>query len=63
MLTFQVKLQTLDVAGNKIKKIENLSHLSELEEFWVKKHLTVVLKAIKSDVCDKFSKISFQFGV
>jgi protein phosphatase 1 regulatory subunit 7 len=29
-----VKLQTLDVAVNKIKKIENIEHLVELEEFW-----------------------------
>lgn len=32
---FQVKLDTLDVAGNKIKTIEGLSHLAELKEFWV----------------------------
>lgn len=30
-----VRLQTLDMAVNKIKKIENVSHLTELEEFWV----------------------------
>lgn len=30
-----VKLQTLDMAVNKIKKIENISHLTDLEEFWV----------------------------
>lgn len=31
----QVKLDTLDIAGNKIRKIENVAHLSELQEFWV----------------------------
>ena len=25
----------LDVASNRIKKIENVSHLTELQEFWV----------------------------
>lgn len=30
-----VRLQTLDMAVNRIKKIENVSHLTELEEFWV----------------------------
>jgi len=31
----QIKLQTLDIAGNKILRIENVAHLEELEEFWV----------------------------
>lgn len=30
-----LKLKTLDVGANKIEKIENVSHLKELEEFWV----------------------------
>lgn len=25
----------LDIASNRIKKIENISHLTELQEFWV----------------------------
>lgn len=25
----------LDIAANRIKKIENISHLTELQEFWV----------------------------
>lgn len=25
----------LDIASNRIKKIENVSHLTELQEFWV----------------------------
>lgn len=25
----------LDVASNRIKRIENISHLTELQEFWV----------------------------
>ena len=29
------KLKTLDMACNRIKKIENVDHLTELEEFWV----------------------------
>lgn len=32
---FQKKLTTLDIAANRIKKIENISHLTELKEFWV----------------------------
>lgn len=28
-------MKTLDVAGNQISKIENISHLKKLEEFWV----------------------------
>lgn len=31
-----LKLKTLDVGANKIEKIENVSHLKELEEFWVR---------------------------
>lgn len=31
----QTKLRTLDVGNNMIEEIENISHLSELEEFWV----------------------------
>ena len=30
-----LKVKTLDMACNRIKKIENVSHLVELEEFWV----------------------------
>lgn len=25
----------LDIAANRIKKIENITHLTELQEFWV----------------------------
>ena len=32
---FQTKLTTLDVAGNRIKRLQNLSHLVLMEEFWV----------------------------
>jgi len=31
----QVNLTTLDVASNRIKVVENVSHLLKLEEFWV----------------------------
>ena len=30
----QVKLTTLDVASNRIEKLENIAHLVNLEEFW-----------------------------
>ncbi|XP_072330952.1 protein phosphatase 1 regulatory subunit 7 isoform X2 [Scyliorhinus torazame] len=33
------KLTTLDIATNKIKKIENISHLTELQEFWMNDNL------------------------
>ena len=35
-LTLQTKLKTLDVGNNQITTIENISHLSQLEEFWVR---------------------------
>ena len=31
----QVNLVTLDLAQNRIKRIENVSHLVKMEEFWV----------------------------
>ena len=31
----QIKLRVLDVGANRISKIENISHLVHLEEFWV----------------------------
>jgi Leucine-rich repeat (LRR) protein len=31
----QVNLTTLDVGNNMIEKIENMSHLTKLQEFWV----------------------------
>lgn len=34
-----VKLQTLDLAGNRIKLIQGLSTLSNLEEFWFNDNL------------------------
>lgn len=34
-LLVQNKLTMLDIASNRIKKIENVSHLTELQEFWV----------------------------
>lgn len=39
----QKKLTTLDIAANRIKRIENISHLTELQEFWVSKsHLDII---------------------
>lgn len=35
-LPSQKKLTTLDIAANRIKKIENVSHLTDLQEFWVR---------------------------
>jgi protein phosphatase 1 regulatory subunit 7 len=29
------KLRTLDIANNRVSKLENISHLKLLEEFWV----------------------------
>ena len=34
-LSLQIKLQTLDIAGNKFIRLENVAHLEELEELWV----------------------------
>lgn len=34
-LCSQKKLTTLDIAANRIKRIENVGHLTELQEFWV----------------------------
>ena len=34
-IVFQLNLTTLDLASNRITKIENVSHLVKLEEFWV----------------------------
>lgn len=34
-LFIQVNLNTLDLASNQIKKLENVAHLVNLEEFWV----------------------------
>lgn len=34
-LELLVKIETLDVAKNRIKLIENVSTLTEMEEFWV----------------------------
>jgi protein phosphatase 1 regulatory subunit 7 len=32
-----VEISTLDLANNKIRSIDNLQHLSKLEELWVRK--------------------------
>ena len=31
----QVKLETLDLAGNRISKFQNIDHLKRLTELWV----------------------------
>jgi len=36
-LDTNVNISTLDLANNKIRIIENVQHLSKLEEFWVRK--------------------------
>lgn len=39
----QKKLTTLDIAANRIKRIENISHLTDLQEFWVSRgHMQIV---------------------
>ena len=35
MSLFQTKLTTLDLASNRISKIQNVGHLTDLQEFWV----------------------------
>jgi protein phosphatase 1 regulatory subunit 7 len=32
-----LEISTLDLANNKIRVIENVQHLSKLEEFWVRR--------------------------
>jgi protein phosphatase 1 regulatory subunit 7 len=32
-----VEISTLDLANNKIRAVENLQHLSKLEELWVRR--------------------------
>ena len=34
-LTVQTKLRVVDIGNNQIPRIENVSHLHNLEEFWV----------------------------
>ena len=34
-LETNLELSTLDLASNKISQIQNIAHLSKLEEFWV----------------------------
>jgi protein phosphatase 1 regulatory subunit 7 len=36
ILDSQEKLRVLDIGNNMIEKIENISHLKQLEEFWVR---------------------------
>lgn len=36
----------LDIASNRIKKIENISHLTELQEFWVSTGWSCSLKCL-----------------
>jgi len=38
----------LDIASNRIKKIENISHLTELQEFWVSAGWSCSLKYLGS---------------
>ena len=33
--SLQIHLKILDIGSNQIERLENLSHLGELEEFWV----------------------------
>jgi protein phosphatase 1 regulatory subunit 7 len=42
----QVKLTTLDIGNNEIEEIENISHLSELQEFWVRPTLMKLMTLI-----------------
>lgn len=42
-----MKLQTLDMTSNKIKKVANIEHLADLEEFWV----CIVFSLVKWYMC------------
>jgi protein phosphatase 1 regulatory subunit 7 len=35
LLVSKVNLTTLDLASNEISRVQNISHLNKLEEFWV----------------------------
>lgn len=48
-----LKLETIDLAKNQIKKIENVGHLTELEEFWVSHFFTGVVLGLISGNCEK----------
>ena len=43
----QVKLRTLDIGNNFIAELENISHLSQLEELWVR-FMTIWLNSTHS---------------
>lgn len=55
----QERLDTLDLAGNRISKIENVSHLVNMEEFWVRtiNHITKV-----TILCLLLPEIVFMFA-
>jgi protein phosphatase 1 regulatory subunit 7 len=40
-----VEISTLDLANNKICVVENIEHLSKLEEFWVRKHFVLMFNS------------------
>jgi Leucine-rich repeat (LRR) protein len=42
-----IKVETLDVAKNRIKVIENIDKLTEMEEFWVSFVFLVTLTILK----------------
>lgn len=48
----QKKLTTLDIAANRIKKIENISHLTELQEFWVCNIYQAASGTVTAVICD-----------
>jgi protein phosphatase 1 regulatory subunit 7 len=41
----QLKLRTLDIGNNMIEEIEGISHLTELEEFWVSSPPSTIMRA------------------
>lgn len=49
-LTNQTKLTTLDVGNNAIEHIENISHLTQLEEFWASGNQIADLRALDSQL-------------
>lgn len=50
-MVFQLRLTTLDLAGNRITRIQNISHLVELQEFWVITDSTVKFFSVLVYLC------------
>ena len=50
--SLQTKLTTLDLASNRISRIQNVGHLTELQEFWVCCFMNHIIRVLrKPDFC------------